>query len=136
MAIQIRKGAKVTPSLDLIYGIEGVGKSSLGATYPKPLFLDTEGSTSDLDVHTIEINNYASFVEAVKFACQSKDYQTIVIDTVDWLDQIVIENILNEDHATSITDSKLYGFGMGDKRIQGYWYKNIIPMFKAVFKQR
>jgi hypothetical protein len=26
----------------------------------------------------------------------------------------------------------LYGFGAGDKRIQGYWYKNIIPMFKAI----
>lgn len=132
MAIQVRKGAKVTPSLDLIYGIEGVGKSSLGATYPNPLFLDTEGSTSDLDVHAIEVKDYASFIEAIQFACQSKDYKTIVIDTVDWLDQMVIENILREDNATSITDSKLYGFGAGDKRIQGYWYKNIIPMFRAV----
>lgn len=134
MAIQVRKGVKTTPSLDLIYGFEGVGKSSLGATYPAPLFLDTEGSTSDLDVHAIEVKDYASFVEAMQFACQSNEYKSIVIDTVDWLDQMVIENILREDNATSITDSKLYGFGAGDKRIQGYWYKNIIPMFKAVLK--
>ena len=33
-----------------IYGLEGVGKSSFAAMFPNPLFIDTEGSTGNLDV--------------------------------------------------------------------------------------
>lgn len=40
----------------VIYGAEGIGKSSLAAGFPYPLFIDTEGGTSNLDIRRIKCN--------------------------------------------------------------------------------
>ena len=34
----------------IIYGPEGIGKSTFAAAFPGPLFIDTEGSTKEMDV--------------------------------------------------------------------------------------
>ena len=33
----------------VIYGPEGIGKSTFAAEFPQPLFIDTEGSTAHLN---------------------------------------------------------------------------------------
>ena len=38
----------------VIYGPEGIGKSTLAAKFPRPLFIDTEGSTRHMDVQRTE----------------------------------------------------------------------------------
>jgi hypothetical protein len=38
----IHKGKRQSPPRLLIYGVEGVGKSTLGANAPKPIFVPTE----------------------------------------------------------------------------------------------
>ena len=38
----------------VIYGAEGIGKSTLESHFPNPLFIDTEGGTSHMDVRRIE----------------------------------------------------------------------------------
>ena len=34
----------------LVYGPEGIGKSTFASRFPEPLFIDTEGSTKEMDV--------------------------------------------------------------------------------------
>ena len=46
---KIRKYQKVT-----VYGPEGIGKSTFASRFPRPLFIDTEGSTAHLDVDRLE----------------------------------------------------------------------------------
>lgn len=38
----------------VIYGPEGIGKSTFAACFPAPVFIDTEGSTKDMDVDRFE----------------------------------------------------------------------------------
>lgn len=42
---KIQKAKKV-----VIYGPEGIGKSTFAARFPGAVFIDTEGSTNDMDV--------------------------------------------------------------------------------------
>ena len=42
---KIKKAKKV-----VIYGPEGIGKSTFASKFPDPVFIDTEGSTNDMDV--------------------------------------------------------------------------------------
>lgn len=66
---KVRKRQKV-----VIYGPEGVGKSTLAANFPAPLFIDTEGSTGNLDVNRFEdkptswsmLLNYIEFVMRIE----------------------------------------------------------------------
>ena len=46
----IRRGRIPRPQKVVIYGPEGVGKSTLAGRLPEPVFLDTEGGTHHLDV--------------------------------------------------------------------------------------
>lgn len=52
--LNIVTGVEKTPIKICIYGAEGVGKTSLAANMPEPLFIDTEGGTSRLNVRRIK----------------------------------------------------------------------------------
>ena len=52
--MQIIKGKIPCPKKVLIYGPEGIGKSTFAAHFPDPVFIDTEGSTKDMDVARFE----------------------------------------------------------------------------------
>lgn len=46
----IKRGKQQRPQRVIIYGPEGVGKSTLAAGLPAPLFLDTEEGTQHMNV--------------------------------------------------------------------------------------
>ena len=51
--MKISNGKVIRPQKVVIYGSEGIGKSTLAAQFPNPLFIDTEGGTAQLDVRRI-----------------------------------------------------------------------------------
>ena len=51
--LNITKGKIDRAQKVVIYGSEGIGKSSLAAEFPDPLFIDTEGGTAHMDVRRI-----------------------------------------------------------------------------------
>ena len=52
--MKIITGKIASPKKVLIYGPEGIGKSTFAAQFPEPVFIDTEGSTKDMDVARFE----------------------------------------------------------------------------------
>ena len=48
--MNITSGIQARAQRVVIYGTEGIGKSTLASQFPDPLFIDTEGSTSNMDV--------------------------------------------------------------------------------------
>ena len=48
--MRISRGKIATAQRIVLMGVEGIGKSTFASMFPDPLFIDTEGSTSDLDV--------------------------------------------------------------------------------------
>ena len=104
----VRKKQKV-----VIYGPEGIGKSTLAAQFPNPLFIDTEGSTGNLNVNRFEDKPTSwtmliNYIEHVKQNPQICD--TLVIDTMDWAERLCVEDILNTHGKKGIED---FGYGNG-----------------------
>jgi len=66
-----------------IYGREKIGKTSLAAQFPDACFLMFEPGAKSLQIYRVDINNWSEFVEAIKLLKESKQFKTIVIDTVD-----------------------------------------------------
>lgn len=95
--MEIIKGATPTAPKLLLYGMPGSGKSSLAAKLDKPLFIDIEGGINFLDVpRTKRITSLAEFYSVLEEIGKNrnttyKDYNTIVIDSVDWLVRLMIE---------------------------------------------
>ena len=118
--MNIIKGKNPAPAKVVIYGVEGVGKSTLGSKFPKPLFLDLEGGTGRLDVDRIDIQPDFALVKAVlNDLCKDHgDYQTLVIDTADKLDGLIIDAICRENNKQSIDD---FGYAKGYLMLDEKW---------------
>lgn len=96
----------------VIYGPEGIGKSTLAAQFPRPLFIDTEGSTRRMDVRRLEKpTSWTMLMEQVRFVKEERDLcSTLVIDTADWAEALCTANVCAEKHVGGIED---FGYGKG-----------------------
>ena len=111
--MNITKGKKAIPYKVVIYGPEGIGKSTLASKFPRPIFIDTEGSTARMDdVERFEnIKNYDEVELAIKCLYEEdSEYKTLVIDTFDKLELMVNEKICAEQNVSGI---EAIGYGKG-----------------------
>lgn len=125
--IPIVKGLQPKPVKGLIYGPEGVGKSSLAKDFPSPIFIDVEGGTSRLDVaRTPRPQSWPHFLQYIQsLATDPMEYQTLVIDTADWLEKIAIAQVCAEN-----------GFsGMGGNNDYGKSYNQLASMWSQLLTQ-
>lgn len=114
--LNITTGVEKTPIKTVIYGAEGVGKSSLAAKFPNALFLDTEGGTSRLDVRRIKITSWEELLATVKEVIASPDVcKSLVIDTADWAESYCIDYVCNKYRQASIES---FGYGKGYTYLQ------------------
>jgi hypothetical protein len=111
MALKIERGKRWTPSRVVIDGTEGIGKSTLAAQFPAPVILDTEEGTHHLDVARVSIGSWDELRGAVaEIGGRKGEFSTVVIDSADWAERLLIDNILEEHRKKSIED---FGFGKG-----------------------
>lgn len=110
--IQITSGRIATAIKVVVYGPEGIGKSTFAAQFPDPVFIDTEGSTVHMDVKRlprpdlwVELLNEVEYVRQNPGCCK-----TLVLDTADWAETLCSEYVCARDQKTGIED---YGYGKG-----------------------
>lgn len=108
----IVKGRLNKPLRVLVFGVEGIGKSTFGARAPEPVFLGTEDGTSELDVARFpEPKNWADVIEAIDTLAKTEhEYRSLVIDTLDWLEPLCWEKVCAANNETSIES---FGYGKG-----------------------
>lgn len=95
----------------LIYGPEGVGKSTFSSKFPDPLFIDTEGSTRNLDVKRFPSpTSWPMLLDEISSVLQNKPCKTLVIDTLDWAEKICIKDLCATKGWSGIEDP---GYGKG-----------------------
>lgn len=108
--MEILHGTQDVPWMIFVYGVPGIGKSTLCASAPKPLFLDLEGGIARIPCSkTTRIETLAHVKEALNMAYKS-DFSTIVIDTVDGLEDLVRRAVLVDNKWTTLETP---GFGKG-----------------------
>lgn len=96
----------------VIYGPEGIGKTSLAAMHPEPLFIDTEGGTSHMNVRRLDKpETWEEMLGEVKEVAANPDVcKTLVIDTADWAEQLATTYICTKYKQNSIES---FGYGKG-----------------------
>lgn len=109
--MQIIKGKQPKPLKAVIYGPEGVGKSTLASQFPNPLFLDVEGGTSRLDVaRTPRPTSWAHLKQIIgEIVKDQMGFQTLVIDTADWAEKLAIRQVCAEKGYSGLGGNGDYG---------------------------
>lgn len=123
-----RPGAKKT----VIYGPEGIGKSTLVSHFPDPIFIDTEGSTKDMDVaRTPAPSSWTMLMAQVKEIIDHQLCKTIIIDTADWAEILCINHVCNKNQKDSIES---FGYGKGYIYVQEEFGRLLNLLEEAVSK--
>lgn len=109
--MNITKGKIETAKKVVIYGPEGIGKSTLAAQFPNPLFIDTEGSTKEMDVARFDKpTSWELLKSQIEYVKLNKPCATLIIDTIDWAEQLCIKSICDKYDKKGIED---FGYGNG-----------------------
>lgn len=105
----IERGKKKTNLKAVVYGPEGIGKSTLGSRFPSPVFLDVEGGTHALDVaRTPSPKSWSAFMAILdEFASGKMDqhgFRTLIVDTADWAEKLLKDSVCAEAGVAAIGD--------------------------------
>lgn len=115
--MQIIRGKIPGAKKIVVYGPEGIGKTTFAACFPEPLFIDTEGSTKDMDVARTESpTSWMMLMEQVRYVKNHPELcRSLVIDTADWAEMLCIAQICSKNRKESIEE---FGYGKGYVYIQ------------------
>ena len=114
--MKIIRGKQKSAARVVIYGTEGIGKSTMAAQFPSPLILDTEDGSKHLDCARVICGDWITLEATMhELVRDAQGFQTVVIDSADWMERIMIEQIVRQAGKKSIED---FGFGKGYIHVQ------------------
>ena len=110
--LNITSGRIARPQKIVIFGPEGIGKTSLAAQCPDPVFIDTEGGTAHLDVRRLpKPQTWEELIALIKeVAANPGVCKTLVIDTADWAEAMCTESVCKKYNQPGIES---FGYGKG-----------------------
>jgi len=113
---KVTKGKQARPRRTVLYGTHGIGKSTWASEWPSAVFVQTEDGCGDLDVASFPLctrleDAWGAIMELG--GEESHEFKTVVIDSADWLEQLIWKTVCEKHGKKSITDFD-YGKGYGE----------------------
>jgi len=130
---KVQRGRVKSPLRYVFYGPEGVGKTTLAAAAPDPIWFDAEESSNNLDVARYPFwddeasghipRNYSDIQSGIAdLLANPSPYKTLVLDTIDQIESMIWQDMIRrdfgEDAKKSIED---YGYGKGFQKAVDEW---------------
>lgn len=120
----ITTGYSVNPPRLLVYGFEGIGKSTFAAGFPRPIFIPPEDGLDNIYCARFPyMLGYEGVIEALDtLQTQKHEYRTVVIDTLDALERVIWKKVCQKLNVQNIEDA---GYGKGYTLALTYWQQVI-----------
>jgi hypothetical protein len=114
----------------VLYGVPGVGKTTLAASAPKPIFIPVEDGLCDLKVDAFpQPKSFSAVTDCMSSLLnETHDYKTVVLDCADALEPLVWEKVCADGGKPTISD---FGYGKGYDQAAGEW-RNLLKGFDAL----
>ena len=108
----ITSGRMQKPLKCVVYGPEGIGKSTFSSLAPNPLFCDVEDSTAHMDVRRLpRATSYQMILDEIAYVKANPSIcDTFVLDTADWAERICRDNVCAKNGKAGIED---FSYGKG-----------------------
>lgn len=104
----IRRNERIAAPRVLIYGVEGIGKSTFAAGAEAPIFIQTEDGLGSLQVdHFPLAQNVDDVMSAIAALYTEKhDFRTVVVDSLDWLETHIVRSVEAKHDAKDLAYGK------------------------------
>lgn len=105
-------GPTPKPRRMLVYGVNGIGKSTFASQAPNPIVIQTEEGMDDIGAPRFPLaTTLADVWRAIEsLRTQEHEYQTLVIDTIDWLEPLIFAEVCAEHGKRQIEE---FDYGKG-----------------------
>jgi hypothetical protein len=133
---RVERGRTPKPPRILLYGVEGIGKSTFGSQAPKPIFIQTEDGLNEIDTDKFPLAaTYDDVIGALtELRTQQHDYETVVIDSLDWLERLVWDKLCAQYGVHSI-EKVDGGYARGYTHALTYW-REIVAHLNVLRNER
>ena len=82
-------GRKKLPLNIMLYGVHGIGKTTLATQTPSPIFIGSEENDEIEAARFPKVESWGMLKEQLKaLATEKHDFKTVVIDSLDMLQQV------------------------------------------------
>lgn len=123
---EIETGFIRQPFYGMAHGPKGVGKTTIGSTFPRPLFFDMEESSKSFDVQRVEPTSYEEVMSTLKDAISREKgtlpFESLIIDSGDMLERIIHKKVCADHDVLGIED---ISFKNGYIYALDYWFQII-----------
>jgi uncharacterized MAPEG superfamily protein len=118
----------------IVYGVEGVGKSTFASQAPNPIFLCSEDGAVHLDVARFPTaRTWVEVLEAIRVLTHEEhDYQTLVIDSLDWLEPLCHEHVCKLAGVNHVDE---IAYGKGYAEVVQQW-RNLLGSLEMLLRSR
>jgi hypothetical protein len=133
---RVQRGRTPKPPRLLVYGTEGIGKSTFAAGAPNPVFVQTEDGLDEIDCDKFPLATAYDEVLAALAELRSEphEYETVVIDSLDWLERMIWDKVCQESGAKSIEKAD-GGYAKGYTHALTYW-REVVEHLNALRNTR
>lgn len=130
---EITKGRVPAAKKVVLYGVEGIGKTTFAAKFPDPVFIDTEGGSKSFDVARFpDPLSWQMLLDEIQNVVSNPTIcKTLVIDTLDWAEKLCYAHVCAVKNWDSIETP---GYGAGYR----YAYEemgNLLNLLSDVVKK-
>jgi hypothetical protein len=119
---RVQRGRAAKPPRILLYGIEGIGKSTLGSQAPQPIFVQTEDGLDEIDCARFPLaTTYSEVLTALtELRTEQHEYESVVVDSLDWLERLIWDRVCQDSGVQSIEKAD-GGFAKGYTHALTFW---------------
>jgi len=126
--MQLEKGAKKTAQKIVVYGAEGIGKTTFCSHFDKPVFVDVEEGSYSYEIVRTVPDTWEEILDYISQLRHHRDCHTIIIDTADKAEQLCAEYVCRENGWKSIETP---GYGKGYVELAKEYQKILDELSKA-----
>lgn len=106
---EVQQTMQIEPMKVLIYGVEGIGKTTFASKFPDPIFIDTEGSTGFINARKLpNPTSWTMLLDELEDIKSDPRGKTLIIDTLDWAERLAKKYLMDKNKWAAI-DSTNYG---------------------------
>lgn len=125
--MRIKNGKITRAQKCVMYGCEGIGKTTFASKFPKPLFIDLEGGSAHLDVDRVEdVDTWDGLLGVIGELIENRQgFETFVLDTADWAERLCVNHICAKYKKLGIED---FGYGKGYQYLGEEYAKMLLKL--------
>lgn len=117
MDFEIKTGKEKSFMNTMLYGIPGVGKTTLATRKTKSLLCDVENGATRIDCKKVSVNSWEDLLKFIKQVAELKDFDTIIFDSYTRIEKMATDSICQTNGWPNLEKP---GFGKGYEILKAY----------------